>query len=85
MEGNFSDEELEKLDKEIELDDEWLTEHSYELSKEHPGEHVAVIDQKAVAFGKDFSEAYRKAKRKFPDRAPLVSYIPKKGDELLLV
>jgi|GEM_PF-629840 len=85
MEKEISEKELEKLDKETELDEEWLSEHFDELAREHPGEHAAVIDQKPVAFGRDFSEAYNKAKRKFPDRAPLMTYIPKKGDELLLV
>ena len=85
MNQEISDEELEQLDKETELDNEWITEHSIELSKEHPGEYVAVIDQKAVAFGKSDSEAHNRAKRKFPDRSPLVGYIPKEGDELLLV
>ena len=56
-----------------------------ELAKKHAGEHVAIIDQKVVAFGKDFGEAHDSAKETFPDKVPLVAYIPKKGDEMLLV
>ena len=55
------------------------------MSREHAGEHVAVVDQKAVAFGRDFGDAYKKAKMKSPGKSPLVAYIPNEGDELLLV
>lgn len=85
MKKEISEKELEALDKQIELNDEWLHKHSIELSKEHPGEYVAVVNQKAAAFGKDDGEAYYAALRKFPDSIPLVTYIPKGGDELLLV
>ena len=85
MKPEISEEELEKLEMETELDHGWLSRHLVELAKEHAGEHVAVIDQKPVAFGGDFSEAYNKAKRKFAHRVPLVGYIPREGDELLLV
>jgi len=80
-----SEEELKELDRQTERDDRWLTEHIEELAKEHAGEHVAIIDEKAVAFGKDFGETYDHAKQAFPNKVPLVAYIPKKGDEMLLV
>ena len=81
----FSDRELKELDRQTLKDDRWFGEHIEELAKEHSGEHVAIIDEKAVAYGKDFGEAYDHAKEAFPEKIPLVAYIPKKGDDMLLV
>jgi hypothetical protein len=82
---SVSEPDIKAIEKQTELDDAWLSSHFEELSREHAGEHVAVVDQKAVAFGRDFGEAYKKAKMKSPGKSPLVAYIPKEGDELLLV
>jgi len=71
--------------EEEERDDVWFRTHINKLSKTHPGEHVAVLDQKPVAYGRDFGEAYDLAKEKFPGKVPLVAYIPKEGDELILI
>ncbi|ODS40980.1 hypothetical protein BEH94_10830 [Candidatus Altiarchaeales archaeon WOR_SM1_SCG] len=81
----ISDRELKELYGQTLKDDRWFGEHIEELAKEHAGEHVAIIDEKAVAYGMDFGEAYDHAKEAFPGKIPLVAYIPKKGDEMLLV
>ena len=85
MEEKFSDEELRELDKQTDRDFNWFREHVEMMAKRHAGEHVAIIDESAVAFGKDFGEAYDRAKEEFPGSVPFVAYIPKKGDEMLLV
>jgi len=85
MKEKFSDEELEKLDMRVLKDDRWFAEHIEELAQKHAGEHVAIIDGKVAAFGNEFGEAYERAKKAFPDKVPLVAYIPEKGDDMLLV
>lgn len=83
--SNFSDKELLKHYRKAEQEDSWFSEHIKELAKEHAGEYVAIIDKAPVAFGKDFKDAYDRAKKKFPSKIPYVAYIPKKGEEILLV
>ncbi len=83
--SKISDDELKELDRRVLKDDRWFGEHIEELARKHAGQHVAIIDENAVAFGKDFGEAYDHAKESFPGKVPLVAYIPKKGDEMMLV
>jgi len=71
--------------EEEDRDDLWFRMHIDKLSRTHPGEHVAILDQKPVAYGRGFSEVYDMAKEKFPGKVPLVAYIPKEGDELILI
>ena len=83
--STFSDKELLEHYRKAEHEDSWFGENIEELAKKHAGEHVAIIDETPVAFGKDFKDAYDHAKEKFPDKVPYVAYIPKKGEGILLV
>lgn len=84
-ESKITDDELRELYLQTDLDHRWFSKHIEDFAKEHAGEHAAILNKKVVAYGKDFGEAYDRAKKLFPDKVPLVAYIPKKGDEMLLV
>ncbi len=41
------------------------------------GKHVALIGREVVASGDSAMEAYRQAKEKFPDKKPVLAYVPR--------
>ena len=63
---------------------EWCVDHPEELEK-FPGKWVAVVEDRIVANGDSYRAVYREAKRKFPEKIPLVTYVPRKGEELLIL
>ncbi len=62
----------------------WCVDHPKELEK-HPGKWIAVVEEDIVATENTYREAYEKAKQKFPEKIPLVTYVPREGEELLIV
>ncbi len=62
----------------------WLVDHHKEAEK-YGGRWIAILNQKIVAVGKTFQEAHRKASKQYPEKIPLVIYVPKKGEEFLIV
>lgn len=63
---------------------EWCVDHHEELEK-YPGKWVAVLEGKIIAVGSTYGETYKKARQKSPDKAPLVTYVPPEGEELLIL
>ena len=61
---------------------DFLLEHSQELSKKYSGKYIAVVDNKLVAISQSEFEAFRLAKKKYPNKMISLSYIPRK-DELV--
>lgn len=61
---------------------DFLLKHSQELSKKYPGKYIAVVDNKLVSVNQSEVEAFKEAKRKYPNRLVSLSYIPRK-DELV--
>jgi len=61
---------------------DFLFEHSQELSKKYPGKYIAVVDNRLVAISSNEVEAFKTAKKKYPNRMVSLSYIPRK-DELV--
>ena len=57
-------------------DTQWIHENMDALLKEHPGEIVAVLDQKLVDSGKSFSELEKRMKKDFPFARPAIISIP---------
>ncbi|MBO3832602.1 MAG: succinyl-CoA synthetase subunit alpha [Candidatus Brockarchaeota archaeon] len=41
------------------------------------GKHVALIGKKVVASGDNAIEVYWKAKERFPDKKPVLAYVPR--------
>jgi len=56
----------------------WLGKNALNLQKEFEEKWIAIIDKKVVASSKDAKEVYIKAKQKFPNKEPLLDFIPKK-------
>ena len=62
----------------------WLVEHASEAEK-HGGRWIAVLDGSIVAEGKSFKEAHAKTEGLFPGKTPLITYIPTRDEELLIL
>ena len=54
-----------------------------DLSK-YEGKYIAIVEDKVVAFGKNAKKVFEEAKKKFPDKTPTLSKIPK-DDTLVLI
>ena len=63
---------------------EWLVENHAEAEK-HAGRWIAILDSKIVADGKSFRQTYTKVMSEHPGSMPLILYIPKKSEELLIL
>lgn len=55
-----------------------------EINKKYSGKHIAIIDNKVVASGESAKEVWLKAKRKYPKKRPVLTYVPEK-DTLVLI
>ena len=61
----------------------YLLAHSKEWSEKYAGKHIAMIDNKIVAVGKNRLEVYKKAVKNIPRNKKVgVYYLPSK-DEIL--
>jgi len=60
----------------------YFLEHSEELSRKYPGKYVAIVNNKLVAVNQSEVEAFKKAKKKYPNKLVSLSYIPRR-DELV--
>ena len=70
----ITSEELQKFQQDEE-DYEWLSAHAQEIEAQYKGKFVAVVNQQLFV-GESWEEARAKAKAAFPDRDPIVEYIP---------
>ena len=62
----------------------YLMENKGDIEKEYGGKYVAIYHQKIVAISKTIHEIYEEIK-KIEVKNPLVTYVPKAGEEALLV
>lgn len=65
-------------------DHEWIIEHEQELEMKYSGKYVAVVDGTIVAVERTSLEADKKGREK-TKKLPLVTYVPKSGEELVLI
>jgi hypothetical protein len=63
---------------------DWLVEHHSEAEK-HAGRWIAILQGKMVAEGRTYEQAYRKAIKGRAGATPLVTYVPRKDEELLIL
>jgi hypothetical protein len=66
--------ELQKFQQDEE-DYEWLSAHAQEIETQYKGKFIAVVNHQ-LFIGESWEEAQAKAKTAFPDRDPIVEYIP---------
>lgn len=74
----MTNEEVGKI-KQNEEDEKWWGENVLEISEKYKGNYIAVVNKEAIV-GETYQEAYEKAKKKYPDREPLIEYIPFKKE-----
>jgi len=70
-------------EKRLKEDFQWLAKNTAQLQKKNAGKFVAIINKNVVGLGKTAKEAYKKAKKAFPDKEPLLDMVPQK--EFLLL
>ena len=68
----------------VSIEFNYLIENKEKLEKEHEGKYVAIYKDKVVAVGKTIHEVYRLV-RELKIKNPLIAYIPRKGEEALLI
>jgi len=54
----------------------WFLNNQKEVVK-YRGKHIAIVGNEIVAHAKSAKEVYDKAKRKYPDKSPLLHYVHK--------
>ncbi len=54
------------------------------INKKYSGKHIAIVDDKVVASGSDPKEVWEKAKKKYPNKQPVLAFVPKE-DALVLI
>lgn len=71
----------------IAMDEEskYIYEHSKELQEEYAGKYVAIIGNNVIAIANTYLEAFKEIEKKVTDRVPLIAYIPREEEELLLI
>jgi len=65
--------------------EEFLLRHSQKLSKEYSGKYIAIVEGKVVAVSRSAVQAYKEAKRKFPDREIGIFYMPTEEETAVLL
>ena len=61
----------------------YLMEHSRELEQGYSGKYIAVSGEKVVATGRTIHEVYEQTDEQGIEE-PLVSYVPREGEEIRL-
>ena len=63
---------------------EWLS-HMDELMEKYPGQYLALIDGEIASSGDSEFEAYKNAKKKYPDKKVSLVYIPTEEETVTLL
>ncbi len=63
---------------------EWFS-HMDELMEEYPGQYLALIDGEIASSGDSEFEAYKNAKKKYPNKKILLVYIPTEEETVTLL
>ena len=62
----------------------WIARNTQMLEKKYSGKYIAVAGNQVVASGRSVKEVFRTVDRKRIER-PLITYVPRKGEEILLI
>ena len=54
------------------------------INEKYAGKHVAIVDEQIAAAGDDPKTVWLEAKKKFPNKQPVLAFVPK-PDTLILV
>lgn len=69
----------------VDEESRYLYGHSKELQGKYAGKYVAILGGKIIAVGNTFLEVHKEVENKSSGRLPLIAYIPKEEEELLLI
>lgn len=70
-------------EKRLKEDFKWLVKNTASLQKNNAGSFIAIVNKKVAGIGKSAIEAYKKAKKAYPNNEPLLDMVPSK--EFLLL
>lgn len=56
-----------------------------EINRRYRGKHIAIVDDKVVASGNNPQEVWEKAKKKCPDKQPVLAFVPKEDTLVLMI
>ena len=63
----------------------YLNDHTEEIEQMYGGKHIAIFNDSIIASGDSINEVYDKVEVLGIDGVPLVLYVPREGEEILLV
>jgi hypoxanthine-guanine phosphoribosyltransferase len=55
------------------------------INKKYSGKHIAIVDDEVVASGIDPKEVWEKAKKKYPNKQPVLALVPKEDALVLMI
>ena len=61
-----------------------MADHPSEVEK-YSGRWIAILGGRIVAHEKSFGQTHRKAAAKHPASTPLILYVPKRSEQLLIL
>ncbi|MBI3741631.1 MAG: hypothetical protein HY257_07740 [Chloroflexi bacterium] len=64
--------------------DTWLNKHEPEFEEKYPGHYLAIWDKGIIAATTDRNNVYRLARRARPEVIPLITYVPREQDMLIV-
>lgn len=64
---------------------EFLLKHSQEWSLKYPNKYVAIVDNRLVSVNNSAVNAFKEAKKKYPDKEVCITYIPTKEEVVTLL
>jgi hypothetical protein len=65
--------------------DEWIADHSEEWSRKYPGKYLGIVNFQVVTIEADPGEAYDKAVALYPEESPIVLYMLRKEELVMLI
>ncbi len=60
-------------------------EDAENINRKYRGKHIAIVDDKVVASGSNPKEVWERAKKKYPDKKPVLAFVPKEDTLVLLI
>ncbi|RLI73955.1 hypothetical protein DRO97_06565 [Archaeoglobales archaeon] len=64
---------------------EFLLKYSQELSKKYAGKYIAVVKDEVVAVSRSAVQAYKEAKKKYPEEEIGIFYMPTEEETVTLL
>jgi len=55
----------------------FYTKQAEEINRKYKGQHIAIVGDKVVASGNDPKKVWEEAKKKNPNKKPVLAFVPK--------